>query len=367
MRILERHLFSSILKTFLAIILIFVFLYIFIDTATNLDDFIKYQISFRHMLLYYVSLLPIILWHTSPIACLLACLLVFSQANSQNEIIVLRAGGLNFWRIARPAIAFGLLVSVLIFWIGEKFVPQATADSESIREQNIASKSQGQRKKQEIRNLTFYGLNNRLFFIDLFRTEDFSLRGITILGQDENQNVREKIVALEGRWTGIAWKFFKCQITLLRDPSNPASEEFRFYEEKLMDIKETPQDFLRQQINVSSMNIKQLSHHINRFKNSGATRALDNMQVDLHQKIAYPFGSFVILLVGLPLALMTGRRKALTFTSLGVAVAIGFAFYIVNAVGLALGKGGLLAPSLSAWVAPILFSLFALYLIKTKF
>ena len=112
-----------------------------------------------------------------------------------------------------------------------------------------------------------------------------------------------------------------------------------------MDIKETPQDFLRQRIDVASMNIKQLQEYIRKFSHSGATKALNNFKVDLHQKIAFPIANFTVILVGLPFALMTGRRKAVTFTSLGIAITIGFAYYVLNAVGLALGRAGSSLPS----------------------
>jgi len=288
MRIVERHNLIAIVQTFLAIILIFAFLYILIDTASNLDEFLKQKIPVMVLLRYYLAYLPIILSQTMPIACLIACLLVFSRANGQNEIIVLRAGGLSFWDIARPAIIFGVLVSALMFWINESFVPQATMTSESIRDENIVIKGDAERKKEEITNLTFYGLNNRLFFIDLFTPADETLKGITIIGQDENQQIREKIVALDGKWTGLAWKFYKCQITTFENPNNPETEQVRYYDEKLMDIKETPKDFMRQRLNVSSMNIKQLNAYIHRFKHSGAKKALNNLRVDMHQKIAFP-------------------------------------------------------------------------------
>ncbi len=134
-----------------------------------------------------------------------------------------------------------------------------------------------------------------------------------------------------------------------------------------MDIRETPKDFLRQRLDVNSMHIHQLYDYITRFSNSGATKALNNLRVDLHSKIAYPFSNIVIILVGLPIALMTGRRKALTFSSLGIAVAIGFLFYVFNAVGIALGKSGTLEPIVAAWIAPVVFLTLALFLIKTKF
>ena len=366
MRIVDRYLINLIIKIFLSTILIFCFLYILIDMATNLDDFIKQNVPFNVLLEYYKSFLPIILAQTSPIGCLIACLLAFSHANSNNEIIVLRSGGLGFWQITNPAIDFGLVVSVLIFWINERFVPQATSASENIQQEAMVLPSDASKKKEPITNLTFYGLKNRLFFIDQYDPIDNTLKGVTIIGHDDQQQIKEKLVALTGKWTGIAWKFYKCQITSFTIPGDTTTETIAYVDEKLMDIKETPQDFLRQRLNINSMNIRELHRYIQRFSKSGAQKALNNMRVDFHQKIAFPFGNFIILLVGLPLALMTQRRKAMTFTSLGIAIGIGFLFYVTNAIGLALGKGGLFAPILAAWLAPLIFTALAFYLIKSR-
>ncbi len=368
MRIIDRYIVGSIIRTFVISVLIFFFLYVIIDITSNLNEIIDRKVPLDILFKYYLALLPVILVQTSPIGCLIAAVLTYSHLNNNNEIIALRTGGLNFWKVAKPAIYFGLVVSAMMFLFNERFVPQASAVSEAIRNENIILKSDTeQRKKEKITNLTFYGLKNRLYFIDSFDPNDFTLEGITIIGQDDKQNMREKIVALKGTWVGFAWKFYKCQVAIYDNTEHKAIENAQYYEEKLMDIKETPQDFIKQRLNVTSMNIKQLYDYIVRFSNSGAKKALNNLQVDLHQKIAFPFGNLVILLAGLPLTLMTGKRKALTFTSLGIAVGIGFLFYVVNAIGLALGKGGAMPPILAAWTAPILFLLISLYLIKTKF
>ena len=94
---------------------------------------------------------------------------------------------------------------------------------------------------------------------------------------------------------------------------------------------------------------------------------INNLKVDLHQKISFPMGNIIIVLVGLPLALMTGRRKAQSFVALGIAIGVGFFYHLFNVVMLAFGKGGLFPPIVAAWMAPAVFSLFAYYLIKTKF
>ncbi len=367
MRILDKYILRSIIKTFLSTIFIFCFLYVLIDIASNLNEIIDRKVPLVILAQYYLSFLPIIIVQTSPIACLISSLLTYGQMNNNNEVIAMRTGGLNFWGITKPALLFAFFVSVLIFFVNERFVPQATTQSEQIRNKNIILEVDSKRKqKEKIKNLTFYGLKNRLYFIDTFAPNTYEMKGITIIEQDNKQNIRKKIVALKGVWTGIAWKAYNCQIALY-NPQSLQEKSIKFYRTKLLDIPEQPKDFLRQRLNVSAMNTRQLFEYIIRFSNSGATRAINNLLVDLHQKIAYPFGNMVILLVGLPLALMTGRRKALTFTTLGISIAIGFLYYVTNAVSLALGKGEILPPIVAAWLTPFLFFLIAIYLIKTKF
>ena len=369
MRILDRYIASSVTKIFIYTILTFCFLYVLIDATSQLDEFIDRQVPLEILVQYYISYFPVILSQPiSSMACLIAVLFTFSHLNTHNEVIAMRASGLNFWQITKPAIMFGLIISILIFWVNERLVPQATETTQQIRNENMVLLVDRLRKKKEkIKNLTFYGLKNRLYFIDTFDAENNELRGVTIIEHDEQQNIRQKIVALNGVWTGIAWKFYKCQITTYSETDLNTPLKIRVYEEKLMDIKESPDDFLKQRLNVTSMNIRQLQSYIERFSRSGAAKALNNLRVDMHQKIAYPFGNFVIVLIGLPFAMMIRSRKGSAFIAIGVALVLGFLYYVANAVSLAFGKSGLLPPLLAAWAAPALFTLIALVVIETDF
>ncbi|MBN1870131.1 MAG: LptF/LptG family permease [Candidatus Omnitrophica bacterium] len=369
MRILDRYITQSIIKTFTITILTFCFLYILIDITSQLDEFIDRKVPVDILIQYYMSYFPIILSQPiSSVACLIAVLFTFSSLNTTNEVVAMRSSGLNFWQITKPAVVFGLIISILVFWVNERLVPHATEVTEQIRNENMVLLVDRMRKKKEkFKNLTLYGLNNRLYFIDTFDSEANELKGVTIIEHDSGQNMKQKIVALKGVWTGIAWKFYQCQITTFDQDDITTPLKIKVYKEKLMDIKESPDDFLKQRLNVNSMNIRQLRDYIERFSKSGAQKALNNMQVDLHQKIAYPFGNFVIVLIGLPFALMIRSHKGSTFIAIGMALVLGFLYYVANAVSLAFGKSSLLSPVLSAWMTPILFTLIALVIIETDF
>lgn len=369
MRILDKYVLQSIISIFLSTIFLFCFLYILIDVASRLNDFLENQVSFMTIVQYYLTFLPIIIVHTSPIACLIASLFTYSSLNNTNEIIALRAGGLSFWQITKPALCFALIVSAFVFLVNERYVPQSTMQSEEIKDKQF-EKNTAQREsdnKKPISYLTFYGLKNRLFFIDEFHPKNNQLQGIILIEHDQNQNVRLKYTAPFGNWTDNGWVFRNVQISSYPTGKPNESSDIKFSRELLMDIDETPEDFLKQRLDVDAMNIAQLNQYIKRFQASGATSAINNLLVDLHSKIAYPIGSFVVVLIGLPFGLMIGRRKALTFTSVGIAAGIGFLYYVTNAVGLALGKGGALNPIIAAWFAPGLFLTSSLYVIFKKF
>lgn len=366
MRIIDRYLTKSIVLNFLGTLLVFSLLFILIDSASNLDEYIDRSVPLNIVVEYYLWFLPVILQQTIGIAFLIGVLLAYANLNTHNELIALRAGGLGFWKLARPALTMVFVVSALMFYLNESYIPRAEARARSIKEENFTLEADRKKNRSLIRSLSFYGMNNRLYFIDSFDPNTATLSGITIIGFDADQNIKEKIVALKGVWTGIAWKFKQCNITPFKTTDHSRTR-IKVYDEKLMDIKETPADFQRQRQSVKHMNLRQLSEYIKRFENSDARRAVENLKVDLHAKIAYPFSPLIILLVGLPLVMISGHRRAQTFTALGMAVVIGFLFYVFNAVGLAFGKGGLLPPYAAAWMAPALFSLAALYVIRTRF
>jgi lipopolysaccharide export LptBFGC system permease protein LptF len=107
------------------------------------------------------------------------------------------------------------------------------------------------------------------------------------------------------------------------------------------------------------MNYHKLKGYIERLSGSGA-KIVQKLLVDLHYKISFAFVSLVIIFLGIPFALSAqGTGKV---ASIGMCIVIGFFYYTVEALSLALGKRGTLPPFLSAWFANILFSTVAMML-----
>ena len=87
-----------------------------------------------------------------------------------------------------------------------------------------------------------------------------------------------------------------------------------------------------------------------------------DLEVGLWAKTSVPFVTLLMPLLPFPFGVRAGRRGS---TSAGIVLAIllGFSYWLVLAVGLSLGKTGVLPPVLAAWVGNIVFAVLGIVLL----
>lgn len=364
MRILDRYILKSVLAIFFGCLFTFLFLYIIIDVFSHLDDILKQQVGIIILAEYYLSFLPIIFVQVTPISCLLSILYTFGKLNRDNEIIAMRSSGLSIFQISKTVIVFGIIASAFVFWVNDRFVPQSLAWTEQIKTaMEKGSKKQEGKKQESITNLSMYGLKNRLYFISRFNAETSTMYGITILEHDEHQNITKKIVANKGVYSEGLWKFYQC-ITYDFDQNGQIKEEPHFAQEEIMSIPESPSDFLSQRQRPDFMTIAQIDDYIWKLSKSGAVSVVNNLKVDLYQRFTMPLTSVIIILLGIPFSLMI-RKRATGLSSIGVSIMVGFLYYGLNAISIALGKKGMFPPLVAATLSHIIALISSLYLIAT--
>jgi lipopolysaccharide export system permease protein len=346
--------------------LVFFFLYIVIDLFAHLDDILKQKVGIVLLLEYYVSYLPIIFVQVSPISCLLCTLYTYGRLNRENEIIAMRSSGLSVLQITKTVIIFGAVISMLVFWVNDRFVPQSILLTEQIRERmETGSKKAKPWASDIVNNLTMYGMKNRLFFVNKFYPYRDTMEGIIIFEHDEKQNVMKKIVANKGVYDrkGGLWRFYQC-ITYSFDKNGQMLHEPEYFDEEIMAIPESPEEFLKQRQRADLMKIAQLDEYAWKLSKSGANTAIRNLRVDIYQRFAAPLTSLIIIFLGIPFALRMKKRAA-GFAAVGLCVMVGFLYYVLDAVCIAFGKAGVLPPVLSVFLSHIVAFITALLLINS--
>jgi len=363
MKILDKYVIKHFVIPFLYCLTVFIALYIIIDLFGRLDEILKQNIRTIVLLEYYLSMIPLIIVQTAPVASLISVIYVLGALNKYGEITAMRAAGLSIYRILMPFICIGFAITVLVFSLSEKVLPQSMRTAEAIKENSIENSEKNKPASNKvISNIALYGKNNRLIFIDSFNTSSNTAMGITILEQDKKDNVSLKINAHEAIWANERWVFSNILMYRL-DDKGAVIDSPEFFQEKAMPM-ERPREIISKGTNYEYMGFRDLSNYIKNFSEA-SPKLITRLRVDLHQKISIPFASMVVILIGAGFALKVRQRgKATALLGIGMSVIIGFLYYAFMASCIALGKSSVLPPLLSAHLANILFGLIGVTLIR---
>ncbi len=359
MRILDRYLVRGFVGPFVYCMTLFTILFVVIDTFDKLDEFLKAGIQPAVVLTYYLYLLPTLLWQIVPVAVLVAVLYKLGNLSKHNEITALRASGVSSFQILLPYLFTGLLISFAMFLLGETAMPKTSVTSTSIKE-GVIEKGRKNLADRSIKNVTLYAPGGRMVFAREFVVQTGTLHDVVILQDGEDHSLQSKLTAKKAVYEDEKWVFHDTIRYALNAKGDLVGEP-QLDKRLELDLEEKPIDFLRGSSQVDFMSAGQLKSYIENFRGNNR-RAQKRLWVDFHNKIAFPFVSFVVMLIGAPLAMRTERAGA--FVGIGTGLVVVMLYYAVNSVCLAIGKGGHLPAFVAAWLANFLFAAAGLYLIR---
>ena len=359
MRLVDRYLIRNFLYPFFYCIILFFVLFIIIDAFNNLDEFLRHGISLKIILSYYLYCLPGILVQIVPISTLVALLYSLGNLNRHNEIIALKASGVSAFQILSPYLFMGIAISFTIFLVNEMVVPSSQVTSTAIMK-GLIEKGKTDLNARAIQNVTLYTSDHRMVFAREYEVLNQSLHDVVILQDDPNQTLNSKLTAKKARYENGRW-FFSDVIKYRLDADGEILGEPAVLGEAELDLPAKPEDFVQEASQVDFMSAKQLKEYRHNFK-GGSRKLVRRLSVDFHQKIAFPFISFVVMLLGAPLAMKTQRGSAMV--GVGTSLGVVLLYYGVDSICLALGKGGFLPPFFAAWFSNFFFALVGVYLIQ---
>lgn len=297
-----------------------------------------------------------------PASVLLATLLTYSRLTSDSELIALRSCGVSIYRLVLPTIILSFIVTGITFTFNEYVVPaseyQATQTLEralnkqkpSFQERNIFYREYGQTAQTDnLDKKDKETVLKRLFYAQEFDGE--RMKGLTIL--DWSQTGLNQIITAESAVWNLAqstWDFFNGTIYLVA--ADASYRNIVRFEHQQLQLPRTPLDLANKKRDYDEMNIAQATERLNLERQSGDEDEIRKLKIRIQQKIAIPFACVVCGLVGGAL----GNRPQRTnkATGFGISVLVIFSYYLLGAIGDALGLSGSLQPLVAAWLPNIL-------------
>lgn len=342
MNILGRYLVRSWLSAFAAAMGSAAALYIVIDVFDRIGEVLPFSPAWTAVVTYFLFKLPKILYDVLPAASLLATLVTIGSMSRRHEIVAMRACGMSTPRIAAPILVIAFVLSVVALLWSEAVVPVAATRSRWLWD--VELKQKVYRGVFDAASLWFQSEHG---FIHIRRYDAGAriISGLSLYESDAGFDLRRVVEVESMTWQDGHWVSSGGFVKDLTDddlrvrPLGPG--EFRLDEDpdNLAARKRRPEEF----------SFRQLRRQIAQLEARGL--GAEEYLVDLHHKLAWPFAGFFVALLGVPLALRTGRHRSSLARGTATGLGIGFAYWIATGLALSAGRTGGLSPVLAAWAA----------------
>jgi len=338
---IDRYVVSEMVSPFIFGLSIFGSLWLANILIKMVNLFVTKGVALSAVVKIFFYSAPAIIVTTLPMATLLSALLALGRLNSDSEVIACKAAGIGFGRLIVPVIIVGLFVSCCAVALNEVVVPEANKRREKIFVNEVVLKKPLPKIAKDI---FFDGGDKFKMFVRNYKPAEELMLDVTMFQFRDNAFP----IVTEAKSAKIkddVWAFKGGRVIVLDDNTGGLKQEISF-ESWLYPVKSRHADRIdKLHLSEKEMNIFQLYEKIKERKRKGLPTKTQWSR--LYFKTSFPFASFFLILIGVPFAV--GNRRSGGSVGIGLSILIMFAYYILIAVGKALGESGTVPPALGAW------------------
>ncbi len=294
----------------------------------------------------YVSLrMPQIVARFLPFSVLLGTLITFITLNQNSEIVSMKASGLSAHQVLAPLVVASLFVAGLSFAFNDRIVARATATLDRWQKVDYGPIPKGRNAQSNIwvrdgdhliraGGVSGRGVGTRLADVTVYNREGGSLMAIT-------RGVAAKPV--NGGWQLDGARRFD----VARGTEIPLGTT-------MIGMGVRPDQFTLADVDADELSLAALAAAIADLKAAG--RPTGALEAGLLHKISGPLSSMLMPLLGAVAAFGIARSGRL-FIRAVIGMGLGFAYFVADNFGLAMGNLGAYPPLLAAWGPFFLFLL----------
>jgi lipopolysaccharide export system permease protein len=345
LKVLDRYL----LKYFIIALLLVTFgiglLILVINMIEELQRFVDNDVPMKEIIIYYVYFAGWILKSFLPVFVLLAALISIGILARRNEILAMKASGISLYRIAAPFLIFTFLLSIAHIYYNEVIYAEANKKRVEIKEYTIQKRPS--REKKTVRNI--YRQVDKDFFYTIASYNAATMEGREIrLYRSDQDRLIELITAQRIDYGSKGWVLHDGIKRIFHD----STESFDQFDSMAVSyIKEKPSDFEIPLGKPEDMSYSELSHYIKMMKRTGGPYQRE--LVDLRLKLSYPFSSFIVILICVPIASNPKRGGIAISVALGTGIAL--LYFVCFKITQSFGYNERLEPDVAAWTINVIF------------
>ena len=345
MKILDRYLLREWIKILVVTALGFPVIVTAFELTDDLDQLLSRGIATGDIALGYLFGLPDKIFLVLPAAVLFATVFSVSAMNRHSELTAAKANGWSFHRAVAPILLAAVATTGAGYVLGEWAPVATTRQLELHGEREVRSQTARY-------NFVYRADRGWVYAVRALETERHTMRDVVLEREGTGEAYPTLVVqARAANWSDTTDRW------LLRDgrlrvlPGDGMERTFVFDSMVQRSLRESPEALLIEPKDPKEMRYTELGRYVEDLERSGGDGR--KLRVKQALKISVPFTCIIIAVFGAPLALTAPRGSGAVGVGLSLAVTV--VFLTMIQLSEAIGAGGVMPPTLAAWMPNVLF------------
>ncbi|MCL2290085.1 MAG: LptF/LptG family permease [Bacteroidetes bacterium] len=338
---------------FYALTLLMAIIVVF-DFSENVSRFMDHKVPWKDVVfIYYVNFIPHFFNLFIPLFTFISTIWFTSKLSSNNEIVAILSGGVNFYRMLVPYLAGALCIALFAIFMSNVVVPKANFNLQTFKSQQMS------RWAKTTTNFHIRNSSDSYIYVDRWSISEQKGHMFSYNELDEHF-VRYRLTAQEIRYDD-SLKIWKLSNYTKRITSH-AGEQLYFGTSLDTIFNITPLDLSQDEKACEAMTFGEIMTYIREDKEKGGGMSKFYI-IEAHKRIANSMGVIIMTLLGLSVASRKNRRGVGVHLFFGIALA--FTFVFLQQVSTVFSIYGGFSPALGTWMPNIIYAFVCVFMIRT--
>ncbi len=351
---IDRYIIRKFLGTFVYAISLLIVVIIVFDVSEKVDDFLDRNAPFRAIVFdYYFNFIPYFVNLFLYLFTFISVIFFTSKMASDSEIIAMLSAGISFKRLLRPYIIAALILTMLSLALSNLVIPITNRKLVNFEKNYLHTM-----RRDRAHEIYMQADDETYYYVRSFNAKTNEGKRFTFEKLNEKKGLYFRLRAEKILYhpEEKMWRLSNYTIRRITD----RGEHITRGKEMDTTLLLIPEDFTVVIDDMKMMNYTQLRNFIRVEKVKGL-RNMKKFEVEQHQRIAFPFATVILTLLGV--ALSSRKVRGGIGMHLGIGIGLTFGFILFMQVSTVFATNGGLSPLLAAWVPNILYLFIAAYLI----
>lgn len=356
--LLNKRVFLECVKVFLISVTVLM-AFVLMGRALQIKDTLMgLELTFLDTLLVFLYLSPNFLLIMMPVSAMLAVFLTFLRMGSDKELIALKAGGISLYQLIKAPVVFGVLTTLLCFWISFSLVAVGANNFRShimdIAQNRVNIALQPGIFNQDIPNLVFFAKK-----VDV---QNGSLAEVLV----EDTSNKDATLTILAPFGNLNVDYLKSDIVMLLkegviySTSRDKTIKLNFDEYIIrFSLQSLFKGFDLKPIQPDEMSWNDLTAFDTKKMAKEKTWIGNKIEIEMHRRWVFPLSCLILSIFAVPIAASfqgVHRQSGLVF-----ALIIFFTYYVLISMGMNLAEYSGMNPYLTVWLPVFLFFIVSLY------